>query len=825
MKPSSDSPRRKRLASPKTGSGQSRWKQWVFRLGAAVLGPLLFLFLLEFALRLSGFGYPTGFLLQFKQGNHKYYVQNNRFGWRFFSRRMARVPQPIFIPQVKAPGTIRIFVFGESAAFGDPQPAFGLARMLQAVLEVRHPGTKFEVINVAMTGINSHVILPIAQDCARADADLWVLYMGNNEVVGPFGAGTVFGEQTPPLAFIRANVALKSWRIGQLFQALGQRKEPNEDWGGMVMFLNQQVRATDPKMDFVYHNFARNLRDILGLAARHGVGVVASTVAVNLKDSAPFASAHRPDLSASDLQTWQGLWQRGWEASARQDYEAAAQAWRQAAGLDDSYADLRFAQANAARLLARNEGVLEEYRAARDLDTLRFRCDRRLNEIIRSAAAGAHSARVALADSVDAFSKHSSDGVPGSDLFYDHVHLTFPGNYLLAQTIAQAAEGLLKDRLGTVAAPERPWPSPADCARRLGWCGFYQREAGLEMLRRLTDPPFTAQINHATEIERFERLVTSLAPMATPKALVTSVRECEAAFNEHPEDAELGLILATLANAAGEPGIALTAATSAANQFPTSSEALSLRGGALMKQRRFEEAAAAFSHVVELEPDGFYALNNLGRVLVEMGRTNQAIATFQRAVQVQPRFGPAWLSLGELLLSSGKPAEAQPYIAAALTNRIRSPAELKRLAVFCMDHGWPTAAATNYLEAAQLNPTDITTRLLAGQCFAAAGDRALAERCFADSVHLAPDSAPAHFLYGRALGQRNDAAGAEEHFRTAVRLMPDLVEARLNLAMSLANQGRSTDAIAEYESVLVRWPTNQIALSNLQRLRAAAQPH
>ncbi len=53
--------------------------------------------------------------------------------------------------------------------------------------------------------------------------------------------------------------------------------------------------------------------------------------------------------------------------------------------------------------------------------------------------------------------------------------------------------------------------------------------------------------------------------------------------------------------------------------------------------------------------------------------------------------------------------------------------------------------------------------------------------------------------------------------------MPSLAEARLNLALALANQGRLADAIAEYEAVLERWPTNQVAQRNVERLRAALQ--
>ena len=92
--------------------------------------------------------------------------------------------------------------------------------MLQAMLELRYPGTHFEIVNAAMTAINSNVILPIARDCASAGADIWVIYMGNNEVVGPFGAGTVFGQQAPPLPLIRADLALKTTRIGQLIDIL-----------------------------------------------------------------------------------------------------------------------------------------------------------------------------------------------------------------------------------------------------------------------------------------------------------------------------------------------------------------------------------------------------------------------------------------------------------------------------------------------------------------------------------------------------------------------------------------------------------------------------
>src|ERR1019366_2551914 len=294
-----------------SSSNFSRRKLWCFRFLFAIGVPLALLGMLELVLRLVGFGYPTGFLLPSQRDGQKVLVQNNQFGWRFFGAAMARMPAPICLPQIKSTHTVRIVVFGESAALGDPQPRFGLPRMLQAMLELRYPGTHFEVVNAGMTAIDSNVILPMARDCAVTGADIWVIYMGNNEVVGPFGAGTVFGQQAPPLPLIRANLALKTTRIGQLIDTLRWeiQKPPTDksEWGGMEMFLNQQVRSDDPRMGTVYDHFSRNLADIIRTGRKSGAGIVVSTVAVNLKDCAPFGSEHHQGLTAAEKSKWEQL--------------------------------------------------------------------------------------------------------------------------------------------------------------------------------------------------------------------------------------------------------------------------------------------------------------------------------------------------------------------------------------------------------------------------------------------------------------------------------------------------------------------------------------
>ena len=223
-------------------------KRRMFRWLAALGLPVLLLSGLEVALRLCGWGYPTHFFLP--TGTGEVYAENEKFGWRFFPQRLARAPDPIRLTKAKPAGTFRVFVFGESAALGDPQPAYGFSRILRELLEARCPGTRFEIINTGMTAINSHAILPIARDCVPFDGDVWIVYMGNNEVVGPFGAGSVFGAKSPPLPIVRANLALKRTRIGQALDWLRQRAPVHAgqpaQWEGMKMMVDQQIRAWDP---------------------------------------------------------------------------------------------------------------------------------------------------------------------------------------------------------------------------------------------------------------------------------------------------------------------------------------------------------------------------------------------------------------------------------------------------------------------------------------------------------------------------------------------------------------------------------------------------
>ena len=818
------SPGRPQQAAPSaprlTGS-----QLWRLRLLTLVAVPLAVLALIELALRLAGFGHPTAFLLSSVNHGRATFVQNNQFGWRFFGKRLSRVPHPFSILQEKPPDTIRIFVFGESAAFGDPQPAFGLSRVLQTTLSLRHPKMKFEVVNAAMTAINSHVIVPLARDCARAGGDVWVVYMGNNEVVGPFGAGTIFGSQALPLPLIRATLALKTTRLGQLIDAAREQWQgPSADkseWGGMTMFLDQKVSADDPRMAHVYRNFERNLADIIRAGHDNGAGVVVSTVAVNLRDCAPFATRNRAGLSEPDRRKWEELSRLGTQAQAAGRISEAVAQFQAAEQLDDTSAELQFRLGRCRLALGDVSGAQKALSAARDLDTLRFRCDSRLNDLARKAAAGREAERILLADAERSFAAASPDGVPGRDLFYEHVHLTFEGNCVLARTLAEQIEKLLP-REASRANPA--WPTGADCALRLGRTDRDLQLALVYILARLMKPPFTTQINHDEQIQRFTTEERELAATNADASLAHALEVAQAAVVAAPEDAQLCEQVATLERAAGRQAEAEAAARRAVDLLPSSAEGWSQLGLTFIQEQKYDDAVKAYQRAFDLNPQDVEPLQNLASALAKLGRTDEALREFRRAVAISPRSGIAWVGMGQLLEGMGRQDESAGCFQKGLQNRIHSAPELAALARFCKSCGWFEAASTNYSDAIELDPSDPTLPFEAGESLAALGRHLEAAQRYQEAVGLSPAWGQAHFFSGVELGKCGQLAAAAREFQEAAQLMPEMVEARLNWGVALAKEGQLNEAQSEFEQVVARSPTNELARHYLDLVRKGAAP-
>jgi tetratricopeptide (TPR) repeat protein len=795
----------------------SRAQRWLFRLAAMALGPLLLLLLLEVGLHLAGVGQSMSFFLPTRVNGKECLIENDRFGWRFFGPDMAREPFPIAIPKIKPPDTVRVFVFGESAAFGDPQPEFGLCRVLEALLEGRFPGKHFEVVNTAMTAINSHVILPIARDCAAQHGDFWVIYMGNNEVVGPYGSGTVFGAQAAKLAVVRVGVAFKATRIGQMLGSLVRhlQKRPlnQSEWGGMVMFMHNHVAQDDPRMATVYDNFEHNLKDIVDTGLGGGAKVLVSTVARNLKDCGPFASDHRPGLSPDELARWDTFYQAGIQAQEAGRAADAIGSFQQASKLDDTFAEAHFRWGQCALVLGQDGEASRQFALACDQDTLRFRADSRINDIIRRVASHREQEGVQLVDAEADVAARSPHSLVGEEFLYEHVHLNFEGNYLVARALA---EQIGRD----LSSGEHPWPTEDDCARRLGWNDSTRRTGEMDILSRLNDAPFKEQANNRQQYQRLLHQVEQLQSANLTDSLRAEKARTKAAADAAPDDWMLQENLANLEQQTGDSAGAIACLQHVVQLLPNNADAWQSLGLALDAAKRDDEAISAFQKATALRPESVVSLNSEAEVYASEGHAEEAAREFREVLRRKPYWGPAHLGLGKALEAMGKNQEAKAEFEEALKNRVKSPESFNTLAKFSFGRGWYAEAFTNFTDSLRLNPSDPQVHVNLGVTLDKLGRREEAKAHYAEAVRLQPKFAEAHFCLGLALGKDGDAPGAAAEFAEAVRLKPDLIEAHLNLGIALSNEHLNQQALDQFDEVLRRDANNKVALTYVKILRA-----
>jgi tetratricopeptide (TPR) repeat protein len=752
-----------------------------------VLLPLLLLAGVELALRVAGYGYSTAFFKRLRIGHEDFLVENDKFGLRFFPPELARSPPPVVMKASKGPRVCRIFLLGESAALGDPRPAYGAGRYLEALLRERYPAVDFEVVCVAVTAINSHAVLPIARECAGHQGDLWILYMGNNEMVGPFGAATVFGSRAPPLWQVKFNLALERTRLGQLLTALAGKiagaGKHGPSWGGMQMFMQSRIAPRDPRREVVYRNFRRNLEDILAAGRSAGVPIILSTVAVNLKDCPPFGSLLEPILAGDDRRSHVELCSEAAKAEAAGDFAGAVRKLAQAAELAPLSAELQFRWGECLLRLATNrspvtanataptdEGKMPapqendarqvaaaartHFELARDYDALPFRADSRLNGIIAQVAGQFAARGVVLCDAAAAFATNSPVGIPGQEAFYEHVHFNFDGNYLLARAWAEATERFLPAVAAASSSGHPPpaWASQAVCEGRLGLSDWNRYAVLEDVLHRLSQPPFTGQLYHEQQSEAVRKQLRTLRGRMDSAAAAQAGEAYLAALALAPADHRLHENFAQFLEAVGD----------------------------------LPRAAAEWQRVRALIPHHHAAWFQAGRLLVRQGQLQAGRELLLQAVKMRPDLAEGWLELGNLH---------------AMERR-------------------PELALEEYGRARQLTPQDSRAYYHIGKALSALGRRDQAIESFRHALRLRPEYWEAHYALGEELAFASQPAEARKELEEVIRLKPDYPMAHLNLGVALAKAGDLDKARSHFEEAARLDPKNPQAREFLEKLRA-----
>jgi tetratricopeptide (TPR) repeat protein len=430
-----------------------------------------------------------------------HYQENPAFANQFYPESLDISPRENTFSKERSPELIRVYILGGSAALGFPHKGHGLDRLLATQLRAALPSRKIEVINTAMTSVNSHVVYAVAKSIPENSADFAVILMGNNEVVGPYGPGTFNQNFLGNIVVIRGMQTLKRTRIWQALDSLIQQVAATDakqdlEWEGMQMFTSHGVPHDDPRMESVYGHYEDNLVDTVETLRNKGMHVLLSSVPVNLRNSAPFLSVRRPDVSDDQLEQWRESTRSGAQSADAENWGDAITHFQAALEIDPGYADTHFRLATAFENLGEFEKARTHYERALDLDALRFRADTRINEIIQEVAASVGNDTFSFVDSAAAFEQASQPFQPGWNLLLEHVHYDFSGNHVLAAEMSRSIVSNL-----TAVDGHQPLPG-VEVARRTGFPNYDTIEEIKTLQAMIQHPPFPGQSNY-TELDEF----------------------------------------------------------------------------------------------------------------------------------------------------------------------------------------------------------------------------------------------------------------------------------------------------------------------------------
>jgi tetratricopeptide (TPR) repeat protein len=580
---------------------------------------------------------------------------NREYLEKFFPASSVLIPElkPAKLQYPKPPGLFRVVCLGGSSMFGVPyEMTANIPGIFRKQLRHSMPGKEVEVINLASSAINSNVIKDLAEKSLSLQPDLILLYMGHNEFYGPDGIGVSFLERHLPfltgwkygLRDVRIVRLVQRWLHSAAMRSMSEqnlmRQVSNDAWVALNSRDAQRIFGT----------YTDNLREILSTFERERIPVLVSDVSSNLMFP-PFAYAdlppmHRiPDAALSGhLQEAGSLVQ---QLMAGDSTNAFLWYWR-------GRLDLAAGRADAARLALSR---------ARDLDMLKFRAPERINEITRRVC---HEMHIPCVSTDTLFDALSPEGIPGFNLFWEHLHPKVHGYYDIAELFFREA------------ARRRLIPHPEEVAQSilpfntdtLGICWLDLAYGDLSMRGLTSRWPF--------QDLRVEPLVFPSSPEKI-KQIALEVYEKKMGWSE-------GLL-------------------KSAAEFH--------------RLGMYRAAATTYEAMLDEYSEGYYTRYLLGTVLKDSGDVAGAAMQYAASIRLNHEYPYARVDLGLIEINRGNldAAQAQLTTALELSSKQESPKTLQAsiyygLAAVAANRGEYEAALLDLDRSLQLSPSYTPARML-----------------------------------------------------------------------------------------------------------------
>ena len=384
----------------------------------ALVIPFTFFALLEGGLRFFDYGRDMPLFIDYPQDENskapQYLLPRPDVVKRYFPEGSAAPSVTIetnFFLKNKPEDGLRIFVQGGSTAAGFP---FGygasIAGMLDYRLKQSFPDKTVEVVNTALSAVNSYTILDFVDEIIAQQPDAVLIYAGHNEYLGILGVGSAYTAANSPTATL-LYLKLKDFRIFQLLQNIYWQFAQPADQGNNHKSRTFMAKVAKHK-NIVFgsdlyeaglQQFQRNMTLVLDKYQAAGIPVFISSIASNLADQPPFSSEPAQSLSKESLTNANALYQQGKIYLAEGKYKKAEQALIK----------------------------------ARDYDLLRFRAPSEINAIISELTT---PQSVYFVDANQRLVDAAKHNIIGNDLMLEHLHPTIDGYFIIADSFYKALQ-------------------------------------------------------------------------------------------------------------------------------------------------------------------------------------------------------------------------------------------------------------------------------------------------------------------------------------------------------------------------------------------------
>jgi tetratricopeptide (TPR) repeat protein len=327
-----------------------------------------------------------------------YKIENPEIGAKYFHHLEYNSPTNDLFPAKKDPSAFRVFVMGSSTVVGFPYESnLMFPRILQKRLQEAYPAKKIEVINTAITAINSFTLQDFIDDILDEKPDAILIYAGHNEYYGAMGVGSNEGIGSNR-GLIKLHLKLMDFRFYQLIRntigkftkadVISGENKPRTLMSRIVR--NAEIAYGSDDYSAGLKMYKKNMTSILEKASDKKVPVFISTLVSNITDIKPFGS-----VKSETGESAEDIYFRAQSARQQGDYKLAK----------------------------------ELFTRAKDLDCVRFRASSDINTAIEEMA---QKEGAILVPMLKAFEDKSPNSLVGNNLLTEHVHPNVSGYFLMA---------------------------------------------------------------------------------------------------------------------------------------------------------------------------------------------------------------------------------------------------------------------------------------------------------------------------------------------------------------------------------------------------------